>query len=319
MATINRTEGNEKQQFKQIESDSWSGIYLPAICAGVIMTVVLFMAVSCSKKSDTPVARITAPETPALQTPAPSTTAAVPEALKKAVKKHRPTTATYVNGVYGLSLTYPRKFSLQSADKLKNAPVEYGFAKPGAAEIASLDIPDGLFSGTDFSSALLNVSVKQDMTADECGQFAQLSSNAATDKSADTDTSAKPAADPAKPSTIKVGANEFSEIEQMTGSDERQSDTKYFHLFKNGACYEFALDVETSRKANEDLAQVDRNKIFKQLEKVLATARIKDVELPGTENADEATASQPISATQPSTETQPQQTEKAQVVTPEQK
>ena len=118
---------------------------------------------------------------------------------------------------------------------------------------------------------------------------------------------------------IKVGANEFSEIEQMTGSDERQSDTKYFHLFKNGACYEFALDVETSRKANEDLAQVDRNNVFKQLEKVLATARIKYVELPGTENADEATASQPISATQPSTETQPQQTEKAQVVTPEQK
>src|SRR5256886_16712146 len=103
MATINRTPERDEENFKQIESDSWSGIYLPAICAGVIMTVVLFMAVSCSKKSDTPVARITAPETPALQTPAPSTAAAVPEAPKKAVKKHRPTTATYVNGVYGLS------------------------------------------------------------------------------------------------------------------------------------------------------------------------------------------------------------------------
>ena len=55
---------------------------------------------------------------------------------------------------------------------------------------------------------------------------------------------------------------------------------KYFHLFKNGACYEFALDVETSRKADEDLAQLDRGKVFQQLEKVLASARIKETELP---------------------------------------
>ena len=125
MATINRTPENEKQNFKQIESDSWSSIYLPAICAGVVMTIVLFLAVSCSKKSDSPVAKITAPETSAVQTPAPITTAAVPETPKKAVKKHRPTTATYVNGNYGVSLTYPRRYSLQSADKAE------GNADPG--------------------------------------------------------------------------------------------------------------------------------------------------------------------------------------------
>ncbi len=320
MATINRSEGNEKQNFKQIESDSWSGIYLPAICAGVIMTVVLFMAVSCSRKSDTPVAKIAAPETPAVQIPAPNSSAAVPEAPKKAVKKHRPTTATYVNSNYGVSLTYPRKYSLQSADKQKEIPVTASFAKPGAVEIASVDMPDGMYPETDFSSALLNLSVHQGMTADQCGQFAQLSSNAATDKPADVDKSANSVSDPpAKPSTIKVGANEFSEVEQMTGSDEHQSDTKYFHLFKNGGCYEFALDVETSRKANEDLAQVDRGQIFKQLEKILASARIKDVELPGTEEAE--TASQTTTTTQPSATPSdvPTQTEKAQVVTPEQK
>ena len=86
---------------------------------------------------------------------------------------------------------------------------------------------------------------------------------------------------PLKPTTIKLGANQFSEIEQMSGSGDHQSDLKYFHLFKNGACYEFALDVETSRKADEDLAQVDRGKIFQQLEKILTTARIKDVDLTG--------------------------------------
>ena len=93
----------------------------------------------------------------------------------------------------------------------------------------------------------------------------------------------------------------------MSGKGNHQSDLKYFHLFKNGACYEFALDVETSRKADEDLAQTDRSKIFRQLEKILTSARIKDVELP--ETAKPAEASATPAATNP-------QTEKAQVAIP---
>src|SRR6202011_3022628 len=126
----------------------------------------------------------------------------------------------------------------------------------------------------------------------------------------------QPAAEPLKPTTIKLGANQFSQVEQMSGSGEHQSDLKYFHLYKNGACYEFALDVETSRKADEDLAQVDRGNVFHQLEKILTTARIKDVDLTGTENAEKALAPAPTATTQP-VATAPQ-TEKAQVVTAEQ-
>jgi hypothetical protein len=313
MANINRTPSNEEQKFKQIENDSWSGIYLPAICAGVVMTIVLFMAASCSKKSDT-TTKISAPVAPAMQNPAPAAASAViPETPKKAVKKHRPTTATYVNGNYGVALTYPRKYSLQPADKQKEIPIQTSFAKPGAVEIASLDMPDGLYPETDFSSALLNVSVHQGLNEDECGQFATPTDDAVTDKPADKDQST----DSLKPAAIKIGANQFTEIEQMSGSGDRQSDLKYFHLFKNGACYEFALDVETSRKTDEDLAQVDRSKIFKQLEKILTTARIKEVELPGVENAEKTTAPQPPATQQPLvTGTQ---TEKAQVVNPNQK
>jgi hypothetical protein len=314
MATNNRTPQRDEENFKQIESDSWSGIYLPAICAGVVMTIVLFMAVSCSKKSDT-TTKISAPVAPAMQSPTPATASAVvPETPKKTVKKHRPTTATYVNGNYGVALTYPRKYSLQSADKQKEAPVQTSFAKPGAVEIASLDMPDGLYPDTDFSSALLNVSVHQGLNEEECGQFAQQSNDAA--KSTENDPSNKPA-DSLKPSAIKLGANQFTEVEQMSGSEGKQSDLKYFHLFKNGACYEFALDVETSRKTDEDLAQVDRSKIFKQLEKILTTARIKEVELPGVENAEKTTTPEPVAAQQ--SVASGTQTEKAQVVAPEQK
>jgi hypothetical protein len=104
------------------------------------------------------------------------------------------------------------------------------------------------------------------MSAEECSQFVSSSSDSAA----------------AKPTTVKLGANEFAALEQMSGEPTRQSDMKYFHLFKNGACYEFALDVETERKADDDLAQVDRGKVFQKLEKILASAKIKDVEIAGT-------------------------------------
>ncbi len=294
MTSINRTPGSGNQNFKQIEGDSWSSIYLPAICAGILMTVVLLLAVSCSKKSDKPAAKISAPATPTMANSTPNTASMViPEAPKKA-KKHRPANATYVNGTYGVSFSYPRKYSLQSGDKASPAPVQASFVKPGAAEIAAVDVPDSSYTDTDFSSALLNVSVNPGMSAEECSQFLPY---VAASKNAEV----------AKPTTVKLGSNEFTELEQMSGEAERQSDLKYFHLFKNGACYEFALDVETSRKAAEDLAQTDRGKIFQQLEKILTTARIKDVELPEAEKPAQASTTQPAAADP--------QTEKAQMVT----
>ena len=247
MANINRTPSNEEQKFKQIENDSWSGIYLPAICAGVVMTIILLMAISCSKKSDT-TTKITAPSAPAVQNPAPITASvAIPEKPKKTAKKHRPTTATYVNSNYWVSLTFPRKYSLQPGDKLKDAPLQTGLLKPGATEIASLDMPDGLYPQTDFSSALLNVSLHQGLTEEECGQFAPPSDDKVDVKTAEAKSTSQPADESPKPTAVKLGPNQFTELEQMSGSGDRRSDLKYFHLFKNGACYEFALDVETSQ------------------------------------------------------------------------
>jgi len=287
---INRTSGSGNS-FKQIEGDSWLSIYLPAICAGIVITVVLLLAISCSKKSDKPVASgITAPS--AATSSVPTTSAAVTPETPKKVKKHRPPNATYVNGTYGVSFSYPRKYSLQAGDKNSVVPIQASFLKPGIVEIASVDMPNDSYPDTDLSSALLNVSVNSGMTAEECAQFLPYSKDA----------------DATKPASVKLGLNEFTELEQMSGETTRQSDLKYFHLFKNGACYEFALDVETSRKADEELAQTDRGKIFHQLEKILTTARIKDVDLPGVEK--------PVEAAK--TET-PQATPSAEVVTPEQK
>ncbi len=105
---INRTSGSGNNSFKQIEGNRWPSIYLPAICAGIVMTVVLFLAISCSKKSDKSVASgITAPSAPTSSVP--TTSAAVKPETPKKIKKHRPANATYVNCTYGISFSYPRK------------------------------------------------------------------------------------------------------------------------------------------------------------------------------------------------------------------
>ena len=302
------TNNQKNQSFKQIEGESWLSTYLPALSAGILMAVVLLLAISCSKKSDN-AAKIKAPEAPVAASSTPSTTAdAAPAPATKKAKKVRPANATYVNSAYGVSFSYPRKYSLQAGSGKTSLPVPANFVKPGAVEIASVDMPDSTYTDTDFTAGLVNVAVNPGMTPEECAQFVPK----ADAKSPDAP----------KPENVKIGSNEFTVIEQMSGEMEHQSDLKYFHLFKNGACYEFAMDVETSRKPDEELAQVDRGKVFQQLSKILTTARIKEVELPGVENAEKMPAA-PVVASAPaasaSTTAADAKTEKAQVVTPEQK
>jgi hypothetical protein len=129
------------------------------------------------------------------------------------------------------------------------------------------------------------------MTEQECSQLVASGSGAQQEK----------------PATVKLGSNEFTVLEQMSGEPAHQSDLKYFHLFKNGACYEFSVDVETSRKPDEELAQLDRGKVFRQLEKIVASARIKEVEIPGV-----VSAQKPAETTVGDSST----IEKAQVVAP---
>lgn len=312
MTTINPNSVSN-QNFKQVESDTWTSLYLPAICAAILMGAVLFLAISCSKKSDN-VAKISPPSQSAVSPPVPSTpAAALPEKPKKAVKKHRSANATYVNSEYGVSFSYPRRYSLQSGDKL--APLATSYLKSGSRMVAAVNMPGNSYPDTDFSAALLKVSVDKEMTSDECMQFAP---------------SAKQAGE-VKPTTVKLGENEYTVFEQINGQDNKKSDLKFFHLFKNAACYEFAAALDTTENP-EDLAQVDRGKIFEQLEKILTTAKIKDLEANEVENAgstpetglaidDSKTANANSSAAETNTANVKtgETTEKAQVATPGQK
>lgn len=267
MTTINPNSASGNKNFKQ-DDGGWSSMYLPAICAAILMAGVLFLAISWSKKPQT-MAKSNPPIQPQASATVPSTpTASVPEKPKKALKKHhRPATAKYVNSDYGVSFNYPVKYSLQSGDKLTALSVTY--LKEGAVQVAAVDMPADSYPETDFAAALLNVSVSKDMTSGECMQFNKPSKEAGAVKS----------------TIVKLGANEYSVFEQINGEGDNKSDLKYFHLFKNNACYEFALAVDTTEKP-EDMAQVDRGKVFQQLEKILTTARIKDLQPTEVQDAD---------------------------------
>ena len=78
-------------------------------------------------------------------------------------------------------------------------------------------------------------------------------------------------------SKLMIGDLELRATEAVSGEGTRQSDSKYFHAFQNGACYEFALNVTTVASEDGVTKHVDRDKVFDRLQKILATVKINPV------------------------------------------
>jgi len=78
-------------------------------------------------------------------------------------------------------------------------------------------------------------------------------------------------------SKLMLGDLELRATEAVSGEGTRQSDAKYFHLYQNGACYEFALNVTTDASDNGLVKHVDRDKVFSRLEKILDTVKINSI------------------------------------------
>ncbi len=102
---------------------------------------------------------------------------------------------------------------------------------------------------------------------------------ATTSSVSDSKSEAKPEASAQTDSGSKLilGHLELRATEAVTGEGTRQSDAKYFHVYQNGACYEFALNVTTVASDEGLMKHVDRDKVFDRLEKILATVKIDEV------------------------------------------
>jgi hypothetical protein len=248
-------------------------------------SALLLGANACSKQSDktthatTSQPAITQPLTPvsATMTLPPATE----PAAEPAVKAHEP--GSYQNSSLGVSFQYPWQYSQKKGrfanlDTDGNEIVPMNFVHSGGIALSTVEIPQGYFPDTDFVSAYFNLSVNPKLNAEECSQFSLFE--------LDHDVS--------KVDKVKVGEMEFSRIK----SDISGPAVTYYHTFKNGVCYEVALGMQTD-DSTENAKPVNRAKVFRRLESVLATVQIDSLEAPETTTQ---TASAPAASTETPTE-----------------
>ena|SRR5271157_674033 len=267
--------------------------------------------------------------------PMPAMPAENKPAPKKVVHK-KPATVNYTDKTYGVTFEYSRRYAIETgnaaADLLTASPIPMNFVQPGGVALAAVELPETGFANTDFSSAFFDVSVNKALTADQCNLFAVPQPKVVTAEAASVpapsatapeaqSTSAQSAstataaaseqasamkangpapassAEPASNPKLILGDLELSATETVSGEGARQSDSKYFHAFQNGACYEFALNVTTVASEDGLIKHVDRDKVFDRLEKILATVKINPVTA-------EATAEAPAAPTAPGTPAQ---------------
>jgi hypothetical protein len=265
--------------------------------------IIVSVTVGCSSDKPKPASsnnQIPIPQPQVQPMPAPVTQADSKPAPKKSVVHKKPATVNYTDKTYGVTFEYPRRYAIETGDAvselIQTNPVPMNFVSPGGVALAAVELPETGFVNTDFSSAFFNVSVHKTLTADQCTEFAVPQSKEAVKSETPTastemakqDSMPKSDAHPAtstdtKPSPestsnkLMVGDMELRATEAVTGEGTRQSDSKYFHVFQNGSCYEFALNVTTDASAEGLVKHVDRDKVFNRLEQILSTVKINPI------------------------------------------
>jgi hypothetical protein len=272
-----------------------------------------------SSNNQIPVTPMPSPAVPAMSMQAETKPVAAPKKVvhKKPATVNYTDKSTGVTFEY--PRRYAIETGTAATELLASNPIAMNFVQPGGVALAAVELPETSFANTDFSSAFFNVSVHKGLTADQCNEFAvpQPKASVATaavveqpkldtapaqtaSASAPTtsDTTKPVAADnstttasatpvaaalapvTASPATVEPGDMELRATEAVSGEGTRQSDSKYFHVFQNGACYEFALNVTTVASEQGVIKHVDRDKVFGRLETILSTVKINPVAAP---------------------------------------
>jgi hypothetical protein len=261
------------------------------------LSLLALAAIACSREAHKPASTaINVPQP--VQQAAPQVTASAPVAAlvaptpdtKPAVKKSahkRPEKVVYKNDVYGVSFQYPRRYALKTGDEaiidwFGSQPVGMNFVDGSGVSVAAVELPRGLYPGTDYRDAFFTVSVNRNLSEAQCSQFAVV------DRS-DSDE------EPVAPATVNFGGQVYSQTSAFDGKAFEQAYGRYYHVYNNGACYEMALGLETAGYgAVEGITPVDRDEVFHKLEGMLASVRLRAEEkMPETSVASSPATSEP--------------------------
>ncbi len=255
---------------------SWSRQQKLAMIAGFAILGLLLAVSACSKQGPKPaLVGVSSPASSSSTATAPANTptaAAVPAPTKKTPKK-RPANVTYSDANSGVSFLYPRKFGLTSGDKalpqlaavsMNEAPMN--FVQPGGVAVATVALPGDSYPGTDFASAFFNVNVNRSVSEPECAHFAFVDTRNADGEPVDAE-------------KVKIGSTDMEMTSDFSANAIKQAETRYYHSYENGACYEYVLGLGTEGFATEGgIERVNRDEVFAKLEKILVSVKIKPVE-----------------------------------------
>ncbi|MGA8284970.1 MAG: hypothetical protein WB796_09485 [Candidatus Sulfotelmatobacter sp.] len=239
------------------------------------LLIVCSVAVGCSSDKPQPMnstsqVAMTQP-LPPIATPAvPAAPVAAKPVHKKVVHK-APVTVTYEDKTSGVSFRYPRKDSLETGDAanqlVSSDAVPMDFVQPGGVAIAAVTLPTSVYPNGDLAAAFFDVSMNKTLTAEQCGAFSDSKPGTPVDPEA-------PASAIVQPSKLMIGDMELQSSETFASQGTREETSKYYHVFENGACYEFALKVATTGSETDGGKQVDSKEVFQRLGKILATVKI---------------------------------------------
>jgi len=259
------------------------------VFAGIL--IVCSVAVGCSSEKPKPQSSINQPamaqpasQAASIPTSAPAPAVAAAKPMHKKVVRRLPTTVTYADESSGVSFQYPRKYALKTgedADKLISSDaLPMDFVQAGGVAVAAVAVPESAYPKSDLAAAFFNVSLNKSLTAEQCGEFSGPQAKVA-DAAAETTP---------QPSKVMIGDMELRSRETLANDGTHEEASKYYHVFENGGCYEFALKVATGVETDEGGKRVDREEVFNRLERILATVKINPVSAP------EVTASAPAAA-----------------------
>ena len=251
----------------------------------------------CSKSKQVavsnPTPAITMPSVPAAPaiTPSPA-----PKVAKKSPRQHK--LNTFKSSEYALSFRYPVHYSMKEGEatdpKQTNADAAMNFAQPGGMTLSTIELPESMYSGTDFASAFFTVNVNPKMTADQCTQFA-FPEKSELDNNSEG------------PSKVNVSGTDYTEMDDVVSDGSLQANAHYYHLYQNNVCYEFALGLQTAGdETNKEMKPVNRDKVFDKLQWMLSTVKIKTLETPTvakTTTEPSTTSTTTASSTTPTTPT----------------
>src|SRR5580704_16560868 len=276
------------------------------------------LTVGCS--SDQPKPKSSVNPSAMAQTTPPLTTSSMPAAAppkqaarpahKKAVHKAPPTVA-YVDNTSGVYFQYPRNYALKTGaaanELVFSGPVPMDFVQPGGVALAAVAVPDSTYPNSDLASAFFNVSVNKTLTAEHCSEFSVPQPNPASPGDPTIQATAQVTTPPISKLKLMIGDMELDSAENNSTGElnngTREQASKYYHVFQNGACYEFALNVantklDTPTTTKPSPNHIDRNEVFRRLEQILASVKINPATAPEVD-AEVKTSAQPASAETP--------------------